>query len=135
PTDPSPSGGVNTDGGAYVAGGVQAGGDFVGRDKVVNQIQTALLNGTYVDRRVIVNGAELSGPELLDAIVKEVVANLGLDHASLANAFAKQLQPHEQRQIGELIAAQAAVGGSGSQLAPPTALRLGMLAAANRNYD
>jgi len=85
---------VNTDGGAYVAGGVNTGGDFVGRDRIIHgdEIKTGDITGTgiAVGRKASANvttGIDAGALGAALAPVAEAVRQSGADAATQAQAM------------------------------------------------
>jgi tetratricopeptide (TPR) repeat protein len=142
---------VDTGGGTYVDGGVQAGGDFVGRDQIVHgdQVQgdkvtvEIVLNlfaekniqGDYVDRRTIADQVLALGPEGLEAISRWLAEQQGLGRWTLTQPGGPAAPPEVSRQIEEVSAAQKEATARGVPLTPQAAYQLGLLAAYRRDYE
>jgi len=103
------------------------GGD-VTIESTVQQIETRIVHGDYVDRRTIRNTILALGPEALDAIVERLAARLRLDKRSMRDPAAQPLPEHVGCQIAELMAAQREAEAQGVAPAPQAIYKLGLLA-------
>ena len=97
----------------------------------VNEIETKIVQGDYVDRRQIT----VLGPEALNTIVERLADLLRVGKTTLENLGAQPVPEHVSRQIQEVAAAQKEISAGGVHIKPEVAYRLGMLAAYRRDYE
>jgi tetratricopeptide (TPR) repeat protein len=128
---------ISTGGGAYIEGDVNAGGDFIGRDKIDITIEDI---DKKIDDRIIIEHQDLTVIFVLDPraqgkVTKQVVESEDLDTKSLDELAAAVASEHIRRQIKEIELAQKEAEAQGVTLEPKDAYRLGTLAMYRRDYD
>ncbi len=105
-------------------------------ESTVNQIESHVIQGDYVDRDVIINNIlVMDDPHALDEILQSLMAMQGVNKQALQNLGALALPEHVGHQVGEVMAAQEEVAARGMPATPQTLYHLGMLAAYRRDYD
>jgi tetratricopeptide (TPR) repeat protein len=128
---------IHTNGGAYIEGDVQAGQDFVGRDKIetlIHHLEQKIANRDYVERQEITQ-VFLVVPGAQEDVVKRLTQMEGVGKELLKKLGVMVAPEHIDRQIEEVQAAQKEAEASGVTLKPEGAYQLGMLAAYRRDYD
>lgn len=126
-----------TDMNGGIVKGVEVGqvkGD-VSIQSTVNEIETKIEQGDYVDRRQITNIVLLSGSQSFDEIVRSIAEILIADKRTLQNPRDQSVPENISRQIAEIQAAQKDVASKGLPTSPQALYQLGMLAAYDRKYD
>lgn len=102
-------------------------------EATVNQVETKIIQGDYVDRQTIMTNILVLGPEAIDQIVQKLAALQGVDKHSVQQPGAPP-PAHVSRQIVEVVAAQQAAAAQGIMTSPQATYRLGLMAAYNRDY-
>ncbi|HEX9157153.1 MAG TPA: tetratricopeptide repeat protein, partial [Syntrophales bacterium] len=111
----------------------KVGGDL-SVESTVNQIENRIVQGEYVDRRIIVN-LLVNDPRSLDPLLQKLTAALGVGKTTLRNPEKLDVPENVSRQIAEVMGAQKEAATRGVSPTPQADYRLGMLAAHNRNYE
>lgn len=101
----------------------------------VNQIEAKIIAGQYVDRQTITQNILVLGPDSLDQIVQKLASMQAVDKKSIQEWSEKSIPQNISQQIVEIVAAEQEASSQGVQITAEAALRLGMLAAYNREYD
>ena len=128
---------IQTGGGAYIQGDVNAGGDFIGRDKIdtlIQNIDQKITNSEYVEHQDLLQ-VILVVPGAQGDVTKLLVEKEGIDDKLLDELGAAVAPEHIKRQIKEVELAQKEAEAQGVTLEPKDAYRLGTLAMYRRDYD
>ena len=103
-------------------------------EATVNQVEAKVIQGDYVDRQTIIQNVLVLGPDAMDQIVQKLAALQGVDKAAVQQPGAQVLPENVSRQITEIVAAQREAAAQGVAVSAPSAYRLGLMAAYNRDY-
>jgi tetratricopeptide (TPR) repeat protein len=128
---------IQTGGGAYIQGDVNAGGDFIGRDKIdtlIQHIDQKIANRDYVEHQDLIQ-VFLVVPGAQGDVIKLLAESEGTDTQLLEELGAAVAPEHIKRQIKEVELAQKEAEAQGVTLVPKDAYRLGTLAMYRRDYD
>jgi len=128
---------IQTGGGAYIDGDVNAGRDFIGRDKIDITIEDI---DEKIDNNVIIKHQDLTQyflvfPDAQGNVTKKMIQIEDLDTKSLDELVVAVAPEHAKRQIKEIELAQKEAEAQGVTLEPKDAYRLGTLAMYRRDYD
>lgn len=105
-------------------------------ESTVNQIEAKIIQGGYVDRKVITNNILMLGdPHMLDEILQKLMALQGINEQAVQNPGSAIVPQHVEHQISEVMAAQQEIATRGLPTSPQALYRLGILAAYRRDYD
>ena len=104
-------------------------------ESTVNQIEAKIIEGQYVDRQTITQNILVLGPEAIEQIVQKLAAMQGVDKQTIKEVNDRSIPKNISQQITEIVAAEQETASQGVEITAEAALRLGMLAVYNREYD
>ena len=100
----------------------------------VDELKAIFEQGSIVNQQHIVNVTMELGPAFLDALLKTLAVQPGVDQVALRNLGSQPLPENVSDQIEQITAAQKEVAARGIPASPQSLYSLGRLAASRRQY-